>query len=105
MPWTPRSGAAPIYRTPQHKRARAALVKAFKPGDPCCLCGHPMYPPTRYLHADHLPGTTEYRGLAHGTAPCQVCGKRCNVRDGARRGRSRQGRRTPRPTRVTTLRW
>ena len=92
-----RSGpAAPIYRTPEHRRARAALITAWTPGDPCCLCGHPMYGPARYLHADHIPGTDQYRGLAHGT-PCQVCGKRCNQSDGAKRGRARQD--------TSTLQW
>ncbi|MGZ4573385.1 MAG: endonuclease domain-containing protein [Mycobacteriaceae bacterium] len=57
------------------------MLKAYRPGDPCCLCGQPMYPPTRDLHADHDPATGGYRGLAHA---------QCNVSDGARRGRSRQ---------------
>lgn len=81
MPWDRRAGTAPIYRTTTHKKARAALLAAFQPGDPCCLCGKPMYPPTRLLHADHWPNSDQYRGLAHA---------RCNVRDGARRGRARQ---------------
>lgn len=49
-----------------------------------------MYPPTRNLHADHDPITGGYRGLAHA---------RCNVKDGAKRGRARQN------TRTTRLRW
>lgn len=89
MPFSRRSGSAPIYATPAHRKARAALLKAYQPGDPCCLCGHPMWPPTRLLHADHIPGTDQYRGLAHG-GRCQTCGKRCNQSDGARRGRARQ---------------
>lgn len=105
MPWSRTAGAAPIYRTAAHKRARAALLKAYRPGDPCCLCGHPMYPPTSQLHADHDPNDpTRYRGLAHGTKACPTCGRRCNVLDGAKRGRARQGRRTPRLG-VTQLRW
>ena len=99
MPWDRRSPTNPIYRTPAHKRARAALLAAFTPGDPCCLCSHPMYPPTRNLHADHDPADpTRYRGLAHGTAPCQTCGVRCNVRDGSVRARAKQEA-PPRPTR------
>lgn len=91
MPWSSsRPGTAAIYRTAAHRDARAALVAAFRPGDPCCLCGHPMHGPTRNLDADHLPGTDQYRGLAHGAARCTVCGKRCNRSDGARRGRARQ---------------
>jgi hypothetical protein len=69
-----------------HRRERARLVAAFTPGDPCCLCHHPMYGPTRNLDADHLPGTRTYRGLAHGHGPCQTCGRRCNRSDGASRG-------------------
>jgi hypothetical protein len=91
MPWsTSRPGSAAVYRTPAHRKARAALLARFTPGDPCCLCGHPMYGPTRNLDADHLPGTEHYRGLAHGAARCPVCRKRCNRSDGARRGRARQ---------------
>jgi hypothetical protein len=90
MPFAKQRGAAPIYRTPEHRRARATLIKAFRPGDPCCLCGHPMYPPTSGLHADHDPVNGGYRGLSH---------MRCNVRDGAKRGRARQN------TRATQLRW
>lgn len=62
MPWNrsrPNGDkASAIYRTPEHRNARAALVAAHDDGDPCCLCGHPMYGPTRNLDADHLPGTT-----------------------------------------------
>lgn len=87
-----------IYRSKAHRDARAALLAAFTPGDPCCLCGHAMYPPTRNLHADHEPGTNRYRGLAHGS-PCETCGVSCNQVDGARRGRARQD------TKTTRLRW
>jgi hypothetical protein len=98
MPWstTRTPGTQAKYETAAHRKARADLLSKYRPGDPCCLCGHPMWPPTSGLHADHLPGTDEYRGLAHGTAPCQDCGQRCNVKDGARRGNARsngQGRR------------
>ena len=83
----------PKYRSREHKQARARLIRHYRPGDPCCLCGHPMHPPTSALHADHDPddptGKT-YRGLAHGSLPCEVCGVRCNVVDGAERGRARQ---------------
>ena len=99
MPWDRTAGAAPVYRSTTHKKARAALLKAYQPGDPCCLCGHGMWSPTRYLHADHDPTTGGYRGLAHGTQPCQDCGLRCNVVDGARRGRARQS------PQVTALQW
>lgn len=69
------------YRTRAHRMARAAMLKAYQPGDPCCLCGGPMYPPTSGLHADHAPNGDGYRGLAHAA---------CNTRDGAIRGRARQ---------------
>lgn len=99
MPWTKRSGSAPKYRTSQHRTARARLIAAFTPGDPCCLCNHPMWPPTRNIHADHIPGTDQYRGLAHGS-PCPTCGVCCNQVDGARRGRAKQG-----APRATPQRW
>lgn len=99
MPWAQRKGSARIYQTPEHRAARAALIAAHQDGDPCCLCGHPMTGPTRYLHADHVPGTDRYRGLAHGTRPCPTCGRKCNVQDGAKRGRARQANRS------TNLRW
>jgi len=94
MPWDrARPGTNPIYRTKAHKAARAALLRRFTPGDPCCLCGHEMWPnadgSTSNLHADHLPETDTYRGLAHGT-PCPTCGQNCNQVDGAKRGRARQ---------------
>lgn len=74
----------------KHQAARAKLLKDHQPGDPCCLCGHPMWGPTRRIHADHLPGTDEYRGLAHGY-PCETCGRTCNQRDGAVRGNQLRG--------------
>lgn len=82
--------ASAIYRTSEHRRARAALLAVHYDGAPCCLCGHPMHGPTRNLDADHLPGTDQYRGLAHGNGRCQTCGLRCNRVDGAKRGRARQ---------------
>lgn len=89
MSWDRNAPVSPKYQTKAHRAARAALLRAYQPGDPCCLCGHPMWPPTKYLHADHEPGTDKYRGLAHGTKPCADCGQRCNVTDGARRGNRR----------------
>lgn len=89
MAFTPAPPAAK-YRTKEHRQARATLLAAYTPGDPCCICGHPMWPPTSNLHADHTPDGLNYRGLAHGTTPCQDCGHRCNVRDGAKRARARQ---------------
>lgn len=37
----------------RHKRARAALLAAFTPGDPCARCGEPMRR-GEPLHAEHL---------------------------------------------------
>lgn len=90
MPWARNQGTAPLYRTTKYRNDRANLIAAFTPGDPCCLCGHPMWT-TRYVEAQHNPGTDTLLGLAHGTRNhCTVCGKRCNQVDGARRGRARQ---------------
>lgn len=97
--WPRTNGAAAKYRTAEHRNARAALLNRYRPGDPCCLCGHPMYPPTSGLHADHDPVTGGYRGLAHGT-PCEVCGKWCNQEDGAQRARTRRT-----TTKQTPLQW
>lgn len=74
----------------KHREARAEMIRHHQPGDPCCLCGHPMWGPTRLIHADHIPGTDEYRGLAHGY-PCETCGLTCNQRDGAVRGNRQRG--------------
>lgn len=88
-----------------HVKARTALLARFTPGDPCCLCGHPMYGPTRNLDADHLPGTEQYRGLAHGNGRCQTCGLRCNRTDGASRGaRKTNAQRKVTRQRSTTIR-
>lgn len=86
----PKGPTNPIYRDRAHAKARAALIAAFAPGDPCCLCGHPMWHSKR-LEADHLPGTDLYRGLAHGAGHrCTVCGRACNQSDAGKRARSRQ---------------
>lgn len=98
MSWDSSRGPTdPKYRSREHVKARARMVEDYRPGDPCCICGHPMYPPTSALHADHDPNDPtgrRYRGLAHGSRPCQDCGVRCNVSDGARRGRARQDKPT-----------
>jgi hypothetical protein len=86
VPWSnTRSGTKAVYRSAEHRHARARLLAAYQPGDPCCLCGRPMYPPTSGLHADHDPVNGGYRGLAHGGPPYY-----CNQRDGSRRARKRQ---------------
>jgi hypothetical protein len=70
-----------------HAKARKAALAAYQPTDPCCLCGRSLGTNTRGIHLDHHPHGG-YRGLAHA---------RCNVKDGARRGRARQD--------STRLRW
>lgn len=97
MPWDRSQGTDSLYRSRAYLKARAALVAAFQPGDPCCLCGHSIAT-VRYVEAQHIPGTEQLQGLAHGTRnPCPTCGKRCNQVDGAKRGRARQN--------TTTLQW
>lgn len=99
MPWAKRKGTAALYTDPAYLKARRELVKAFKPGQPCCLCGHPITT-ARYVEAQHIPGTKRLQGLCHGTNNrCPTCGRRCNQVDGAKRGRARQNKRT------TQLRW
>lgn len=63
-----------------HAAARKQALATYHPGDPCCLCTRPLGTNTRRIHLDHNPHGG-YRGLAHA---------RCNVTDGARRGRARQ---------------
>jgi uncharacterized protein (DUF2237 family) len=64
-----------------HARAQARtsrIPRGIHPGDRCCLCGQPIWPlpdgKTGNRHADHDPGTTQYRGLANGTK-CEQCGR------------------------------
>jgi hypothetical protein len=104
MPWDRRAPTAALYRSRQYQRDRAALIAAFKPGQPCCLCGHPITT-ARYVEAQHQPGTTILVGLAHGTKNrCPTCGKRCNQVDAAIRvNRARAARQQN--GRVTQLQW
>jgi hypothetical protein len=71
----------PRQPDPPHARAQARTSRTprgIHPGDRCCLCGQPIWPlpdgKTGNLHADHDPGTTQYRGLANGTK-CEQCGR------------------------------
>lgn len=99
MPWARRSGTLPIYRTPEYRKARNALVAAFQPGDLCCLCWHPIWT-KRYIEVQHAPGTTRLVGVCHGTNNiCGVCGLRCNQSDAGRRAQARQ------VTKATNLKW
>jgi hypothetical protein len=99
MPWSRTTGAAPVYRTKRHRDYRASLVDQLKHDGYLICTAKVCVFPTRYitnpngrapdgLHAGHNDAGTEYDGPQH---------NRCNVRDGARRGRARQN--------VTRLRW
>lgn len=100
MPWstTRKPGTAAKYRTREHRERRAQLVRKINAGEyiecvaPLCVM------PTRQitetdgrlphgLNLGHEPDGITYRGPEH---------RACNVKDGARRGRARQGNATPR---------
>ncbi|GAB3075415.1 hypothetical protein GCM10027053_46410 [Intrasporangium mesophilum] len=88
MSWNQYPSSKAIYRRTSHKLARARAVKAFRPGDPCALCGRPMWPARNgslsHLHLDHDPSDPtrqRYRGLVHA---------KCNASDAGRRARAKQ---------------
>ncbi|GAB3884548.1 hypothetical protein [Terrabacter terrigena] len=96
MPFKKGRPTASLYRSAKYQADRTALVKAFKPGQACVLCGHPIHV-VKYVEAQHIPGTDQLLGLAHGTRNrCTVCRRPCNQTDGARRGRARQDNRETR---------
>jgi len=91
MPWDrsrPRGGSVnPKYRSKEHRDARAAM-KAQLDRDGFTYCAQPvcvmrsrLITPSMRWCAGHNDAGTEYIGPVH---------MRCNVRDGARRGRARQ---------------
>lgn len=96
MTWSRTRPRRQVHGHP-HRQARARLLAAWTPGQPCCLCQQPTWT-SNGLHADHCPtclGTgcarcaglspePGYRGLAH---------PRCNISDGSARGRARQAAR------------
>lgn len=99
MPWSRTSGAAPVYRSKQHRDYRAQLVAQLKRDGylvctakvcvfPSRLITNPNGRARDGLHAGHNDSGTAYDGPQHNA---------CNVKDGARRGRARQN--------VTRLRW
>ena len=47
-----------------HQRTRTHALRDLRPGQPCHLCGKPMWPHQR-LDLDHTTDRTAYRGLAH----------------------------------------
>ncbi|HEY9495902.1 MAG TPA: hypothetical protein VIR15_13685 [Intrasporangium sp.] len=101
MAFTKRKGANPKYRTPEHRRYRAALVEQLnRQGYLMCTAKVCIFP-TRHitnpngrardgLHAGHDDSGTSYDGPQHNA---------CNVTDGAVRGRAR------RDSKQSTLRW
>jgi len=48
----------------RHDRVRAQLLAAFRPGDPCALCGKPMTSKAN-LDLAHNETRTGWRGLSH----------------------------------------
>lgn len=73
----------------RHQRARKAAAEHHDASDPCARCGHALGPMGPWLHYDHDQARTGYLGFSHGSRPCPVCGKRCNIRAGAIEGNRR----------------
>lgn len=91
----------PKYRTREHRERRAHWVRKIKAGeyvectaDRCVFTSRQITNPNGRardgLHLGHEDDGVAYRGPQHNA---------CNVKDGARRGRARQGRRIPTPKR------
>lgn len=80
---------------PAHRKARAKWKAriAQDGGTQCCICGYWVDPDEQW-HLDHTEDRTGYRGVAHA---------RCNIRDGAKRGRTKQDE-PARPSSFTSLR-
>lgn len=83
-----------------HQKARAAAAARHHPTDPCARCGHALGPMGPWLHLDHTADRSAYLGFSHGSIPCPVCKRKCNLRAGAQEGKARQS-----GTRPDTLRW
>jgi hypothetical protein len=92
MPWdtTRTPGTQAKYRSPEHRRLRAALVARIKAGEALdctakvCVFGYPITNPDGRapdgLHLGHEENGVDYAGPQHNA---------CNVKDGARRGNAR----------------
>ena len=76
-----------------HAKARAAAAARHNPADPCVRCGKRLGPMGPWLHYDHNAARTGYLGFSHAS---------CNVKAGAKVGRSRQ---TKSKIGATRLRW
>lgn len=99
MPWSrSRPGTKAAYRSKAHREYRAALVAQLKRDGYLTCTAKVCVFPTRLitnpnglardgLHAGHNDAGTAYDGPQHNA---------CNVKDGARRGRARQGMRSAR---------
>ncbi|AEA27911.1 hypothetical protein Psed_5784 [Pseudonocardia dioxanivorans CB1190] len=79
----------------RHRRNRRRLLAAHVDGNPCALCGLPMYR-SQDLHADHsdpraLNADSDADRLVHGS---------CNTSRGARLGNRLRARRRPLPDAV-----
>ena len=100
MSWDGTRGPTdPKYRTKQHRQYRAGLVAQLKRDGYLICTAKTCVMPSRVitnpngrardgLHAGHDDSGTRYDGPQHAA---------CNVSDGARRGRARQG--------SSSLRW
>jgi hypothetical protein len=97
MPWDSSAPVNPKYRTAEHRERRAALVCQLKAGGVLICTATVCVMPTREitnpngnardgLHLGHEDDGVTYRGPQHNA---------CNVKDGAKRARARQGRRVP----------
>jgi hypothetical protein len=64
---------------------RVHCGQQHKPTDPCSRCGHALGPIGSWLHYDHTDSSDGYLGFSHGSRPCPVCGRRCNIRAGAQK--------------------
>lgn len=95
MAWatTRGNGTDPKYRTREHRERRAALVRKINAGEYIECTAVECVMPTRQitnpngrardgLHLGHNDDGVTYAGPQHNA---------CNVRDGAKRGRARQG--------------
>jgi hypothetical protein len=84
MPWRKPIGSSTARGYgKQHQRARTQAAQHHHPSHPCARCGHPLGPMGPWLHLDHNDQGTGYIGFSHGRIPCPVCGRKCNLTDGA----------------------
>lgn len=107
MAFQPNSGAAAKYRTKAHRDYRAGLVAQLKRDGYLTCTARDCVFDTRSitnpngrardgLHAGHQDNGVDYAGPQHNA---------CNVKDGARRARAKQGTpKNPRPASFTTTR-